>query len=131
MSHNGMEKVPISPKLTINEQFFKDKVGLDVSFDLGVRKITVLGKELNIYYVNGLCDTMYIIELMEELLHINDVEKKTYRLKEIIHNRLVNQQVENIEYMDEVVDQVGVDEHDELAGGAALADLVGNLFIRG
>lgn len=101
-----MEKVPISPKLTNNEKFFKDEVGLDVSFDLGVRKITVLGRELNIYYVNGLCDTMFIIELMEELLHINDVERKTYKVKEIIFNRLVNQQVETIEYMDEVVDQV-------------------------
>ncbi|MEA3322573.1 MAG: spore germination protein [Bacillota bacterium] len=106
MSHNGMEKVPISPKLTNNEKFFKDEVGLNVSFDLGVRKFTILGKELNLYYVNGLCDTMFIIELMEELLHINDFEKKTYKVKEIVNNRLVNQQVNNIEYMDEVVDQV-------------------------
>ncbi|WP_078382719.1 spore germination protein [Sutcliffiella halmapala] len=106
MSHNGMEKIPISPKLTNNEDFFKDKVGLNDSFDLGIRKITVLGKELNIYYVNGLCDTSYIIELMEELVHINDVERKTYKTKEIIHNRLVHQQVETIKYLDEVVDQV-------------------------
>lgn len=106
MSHNGMEKIPISPKLTNNEDFFKNEVGLDESFDVGVRKITVLGKELNIYYVNGLCDTSYIIELMEELVHINDVERKTYKVKEIIHNRLVHQQVESIEYLDEVADQV-------------------------
>ena len=106
MSHNGMEKIPISPKLSTNENFFKDEVGLDVSFDLGVRKITVLGKEVNIYYVNGLCDTMFIIELMEQLVHINDVERKSYKVREIIHNRLVHQQVEDIENLDEAVDQV-------------------------
>ena len=106
MSHNGMEKIPISPKLTKNEKFFIDRVGLHESFDMGVRKITVLGKELNIYYVNGLCDTTYIIELLEELVHLNDVERRTSRVKEVIHNRLVHQQVENIEYLDEVVDQV-------------------------
>ncbi|WP_223702448.1 spore germination protein [Sutcliffiella deserti] len=106
MSHNGMEKVKVSPSLKSNENFFKERVGLSESFDLGVRKITVLGKELNIYYVNGLCDTAYIIELMEELVHLNDVERRSSKTKEIIHNRLVHQQVENIEFLDEAVDQV-------------------------
>ncbi len=106
MSHNGLEKIPISPKLSTNENFFKDEVGLDVSFDLGVRKITVLGKEINIYYVNGLCDTMFIIEIMEQLVHINDIERKSYKVREIIHNRLVHQQVEEIQNLDEAVDQV-------------------------
>ena len=32
----------------------KERVGLGKSFDLGVRKITVLKKDVHIYYVNGL-----------------------------------------------------------------------------
>ncbi len=56
-------KVPISEKLVDNEKFFKEKIGVGTSFDLGVRKIHVLNREVHIYYCNGLCDTQYIIEL--------------------------------------------------------------------
>ncbi|MED4017226.1 spore germination protein [Sutcliffiella cohnii] len=106
MSQNGTNMKPISPTLSENEQFFKERVGLGDSFDLGMRKIHILNKEINIYYVNGLCDTQFIIEIMESLLHLNDVERKSSKVPALIENRLVHQQVENIEKLDEAVDQV-------------------------
>ena len=77
MSQNGTNMKPISPTLSENEQFFKERVGLGDSFDLGMRKIHILNREINIYYVNGLCDTQFIIEIMESLLHLNEVERKS------------------------------------------------------
>lgn len=35
-------------------------------YDVGVRKLTILDKEIQLYYLNGLCDTAYIIHLMRE-----------------------------------------------------------------
>ena len=61
---------------------------------LDVRKLKVLKKDVHIYYVNGLCDTQFIIEFIEELVEINDHEKLSTDLFKIVENRLVNQSVE-------------------------------------
>ena len=53
----------------------KEHVGLGKSFDLGVRKIIVLKKDVHIYYVNGLCDTSFIIQIMESLIELNECWK--------------------------------------------------------
>lgn len=106
MPKTSSERIPISDSLEKNEQYMKDRVGLGVSFDLGVRKIKVLKKGVNIYYVNGLCDTRFIVAILRELMRVNDFEKQSSKLYEIIENRLVNQSLKPIQYMDELVDEV-------------------------
>jgi stage V sporulation protein AF len=99
-------KTPISESPGRNEEFMKEHVGLGVSFDLGVRKLQILKKEVQIYYVNGLCDTSFITQILEELVEINDHEKLSSNVFNIVKNRIVNQSVQPIETMDELVDQV-------------------------
>ena len=106
MSQNKQGKIPISANLLDNEHFFKDKIGVGTSFDLGVRKLKVLKKDVHIYYVNGLCDTQFIIELLKQVVDINDHEKQTAKAKEIIENRLVHQQVNPVKNLDDAVDQL-------------------------
>ncbi|WP_075982193.1 spore germination protein [Bacillus massilinigeriensis] len=106
MPKTSSKRIPISDSLEKNEQYMKDRVGLGVSFDLGVRKIKVLKKGVNIYYVNGLCDTSFIVAILRELMRVNDFEKQSSKLYEIIENRLVNQSLKPIQYMDELVDEV-------------------------
>lgn len=95
---------PISPKLNENEQFFKDAIGVGTSFDLGVRKLNILKTDVHLYYCNGLCDTQYIIELLEMLVQVNDRERQPAKLPDIIENRLVHQQVNPVKSLDEAVD---------------------------
>lgn len=102
----GDNKTPISPNLPENESFFKKHIGLGESFDLGVRKFKIIQKQLHLYYVNGLCDTQYIIDLLRQLTEINDHEKESSKVKEIIENRLIHQQVSKIKTLDEAVDQL-------------------------
>jgi stage V sporulation protein AF len=89
-----------------NEAFFKEWVGMGQSFDLGVRKFTVLGHEIQLYYVNGLCDNLPVIHLMRELLSLNDKDKDADDIEVIVENRLLNQQVSKVQTLDEAVDQV-------------------------
>ncbi|WP_297990197.1 spore germination protein [Anoxybacillus sp.] len=96
--------IPISPKLNENEQFFKDAIGVGTSFDLGIRKLHILKTDVHLYYCNGLCDTQYIIELLEMLVQVNDRERQSAKLPEIIENRLVHQQVNPVKSLDEAVD---------------------------
>lgn len=99
-------KTSISPHLPENESFFKKHIGLGESFDLGVRKFTIIGKQIHLYYVNGLCDSQYIIELLKQLTDINDSEQESFKIKEIIENRLIHQQVSTVKTLDEAVDQL-------------------------
>lgn len=106
MTQEKPQQLPISTKLISNEKYFKEAVGMGTSFDLGVRKFTVLGKEVNLYFVNGLADTQFIIHLLTELMEINDFESEPDKFKEIVENRLVNQQVKHVQVLQEAVTEV-------------------------
>ncbi len=98
--------MPIPDSVEEIEKYMKNRIGLGDSFDLGVRKLKVLRKDVHFYFVNGLTDTQFIIEIVEELVAINDNEKLSANLSKIVENRLVHQSVAQIKTMDELVDQV-------------------------
>ncbi|WP_160721454.1 spore germination protein [Bacillus sp. USDA818B3_A] len=106
MSRSNEQKWPIPQSVNEIENYMKQRVGLGISFDLGVRKLKVLKKDVQIYFCNGLCDTRYIIELIEELVQINDHERQTTDIYKLIYNRLLNQSVQPIYKLDELVDLV-------------------------
>lgn len=75
MSKETHDMETIFRRLCDVEKYMTDRVGLGVSFDLGVRKISVLHHEVNVYYVNGLVDSAIISQLLEQLLFLNDEER--------------------------------------------------------
>lgn len=98
-------KTPISGELIKNEKFLKQRVGIDKSFDLGIRKVNVLDHEIQLYYLNSLCDTAYVIQLLRELMLTNK-EKPDVDVVDVIENHLVHMQVQKVKNLDEVVDQL-------------------------
>ncbi len=106
MTQKKVEKWPIPTSVNEIEHYMKQRVGLGISFDLGIRKIKILKKDVHIYYVNGLCDTIYIIQLIKELVGINNREEASPNVFKIIENRLVNQSVEKTQELDHFVTQV-------------------------
>lgn len=97
---------PIPENLLETENYMKERIGLGTSFDLGVRKLKILNKEVHIYFVNGLCDTNFIIQILREIVHINDREEVASQLQKIVENRTVHHQVSKVSKLDEVVDKV-------------------------
>ena len=106
MTRENEQTWPIPESLQEIEHYMKQRVGLGVSFDFGVRKLKILKKDVHFYWVTGLCDTRYIIEIVESLVAINDHEKLSADLFKIVENRLVNQSVQPIKTLDEMVTQV-------------------------
>ncbi|MEH7096892.1 spore germination protein [Neobacillus vireti] len=106
MSRSNEQKWPIPESVNEIENYMKQRVGLGISFDLGVRKLKILKKDVQIYFCNGLCDTRYIIELIEELVQLNDHEKQSTDIYKLVYNRLLNQSVQPIHKLDELVDLV-------------------------
>ncbi|OIU71174.1 spore germination protein [Rossellomorea aquimaris] len=101
-----IRKTPIPKDVAVLEEYMQKNVGLNKSFDLGVRKLKVLKKDVHFYYINGLTDAGYIIELVEQLVGINDHERLSTHLFDIVHNRLVHQSVEPVKTIEEAVDEV-------------------------
>ncbi|MDF2700656.1 MAG: stage sporulation protein [Haloplasmataceae bacterium] len=99
--------IPISKKLTENYEYLNDKLGFDVSFDVGYREIFIKSKKVHIYYVTGLCDTNYIIELIKGFLKLGEDDVYLHKdAFDIIHNHIVFQQVNIVEDMEEVITNV-------------------------
>ncbi|WP_010284367.1 spore germination protein [Bacillus timonensis] len=100
-------KTPISPDIVKNDKYFESRIGLGTqNFDVGVRRFKILNKEVHLYFLNGLCDTQFIIQILEELININDNERNSYQAFQIIENRLIHQQVSTIKNLDEAVDTI-------------------------
>lgn len=99
-------KIPVSSNIARNQSYLEDRLGVGVSFDVGFREIIILKKKVQLYYVTGLCDASIIQELLKKIVEINDFESNSRKLGEIIENRLVHQQVDPLDTMDEVVDQL-------------------------
>ncbi|WP_344910088.1 spore germination protein [Amphibacillus indicireducens] len=81
----------------------RDHVGVGVSFDADFREIIILGRKIQLYFVNGLCDTEIIVELLKALVNINDHEQETNDVVKIVRNRIVHQQFEEIEDIQEAI----------------------------
>ena len=96
----------IDPILKKNEVFMKERVGLDVSFDVGFREIKVLKRNIQLYYVNGLVDSLLVVEIIKKLISINDDENEKTDMKDVIENRIVHQQVSAVPTLDEAIDQM-------------------------
>lgn len=106
MEVSEKQKWPIPVSVNEIENYMKQRVGLGVSFDIGVRKLKILKTDVHIYYVNGLTDSMYIIQLMKELVNLNNHEKLSTNIFKLIENRIVNDSVEKVKTLDQVVTQV-------------------------
>ncbi|MBM7094734.1 MULTISPECIES: spore germination protein [Alteribacter] len=97
---------PLSRNILDNERRMKERVGIGKSFDVGVRKLHILDKEVQFYFVNGLCDTQYIIELLRELMFIDVADRKKRNVRDQIENHLAHMQVEYADTLDDAIRQM-------------------------
>ncbi|SFD72095.1 stage V sporulation protein AF [Bacillus sp. OV194] len=100
------KKTPISKKIQENEQQLKSRLGIGISFDVGVRKLHLLKKEVQIYYCTGLCDSLFIIEIMRELMDMDHGHQAPSNVKEILHEHLSHQQVELTDNLEIAIDRM-------------------------
>ncbi|MFD0770832.1 spore germination protein [Bacillus sp. CGMCC 1.60114] len=106
MTNQKKISIPISSFLSDNENYLKQTVGLGVTFDVGIRKFHILDKEIGVFYVNGLCDTNFIIHILDEVVDTNEIQRYEDNTVKLLENRLIHQQVSKIKTMEDVIFQV-------------------------
>lgn len=100
------ESTAIFPESAKNEQFFKQHVGIGTTFDVGLRTFTIYRKTIQLYYVNGLSESLFIMNLIKEVVNLNENHPKITDVKSLIQNRLIHQQVSSIHSLDEATDKL-------------------------
>ncbi|MDA3128626.1 spore germination protein [Aliibacillus thermotolerans] len=102
------EKMPISTDLKENEAILKERLGIGINFDVGVRTLRLLDRDLHLYFVTGLCDMEYVIELLKELMRLesNNREDRPDDVMETIENHLTHVQVEYKDTLDDCIVEV-------------------------
>lgn len=107
MTTNTDQTWPIPESVHEVEHYMKQRVGLGISFDLNIRKLKIFNKDVHIYAVSGLVDTIFAIQLVKELVELNNNEKLSSKdFGELIENRLVNQSVLPVEKLDDLIQMV-------------------------
>ncbi|CEG27714.1 spore germination protein [Bacillus sp. B-jedd] len=101
------ENKKLLPKsLTEIETYMKEQAGLGKSFDLGVRKLKFQRKDVHFYYVNGLCETAFIIEILEELNEACNNGKSVSGVMGFLEQNLSHQSVEKVYTIEKFVTSV-------------------------
>ncbi len=95
-----------SRDLEKNEARLNDRLGMGKTFDVGVRKLPFLGKEIQVYYVNGLTDDLVVVELLKELMEVDARGRKASEARKALKNHLSHVQVEETNSMDDAITQM-------------------------
>ncbi|SFP25362.1 stage V sporulation protein AF [Salibacterium halotolerans] len=93
----------ISPQIEENEEIIKERVGIGLSFDTGVRRLHILGREIQIYYVTGLVDMEAVTELLKELMKVEARGRDTPYVREAVENHLTEVQVDYKDNLEECI----------------------------
>jgi stage V sporulation protein AF len=99
-------KEPIKKRLRDNKAYMDERIGIGTSFDVGVREMTILSQNIEIYYCNSLVDSLLVTELLRELLRLVHEHRTVTDVKDMIKNHLAHEQVKEVKTMDEVVDNM-------------------------
>ncbi len=95
MSYNEFE--PVRKRIDENYKVLADTLNLEKSFDVGFRELVILGRRIQMYYVTGLIDSVLISDIMTQLVLLNNLELGQPDMLDLIHNRVVHQQVMRVD----------------------------------
>jgi stage V sporulation protein AF len=99
-------KQPIEKSLEKNYEYLQERLGLDVNYDVGCRKYKVGNRDIQLYFVNGLTDTDFIIQILKQISLVDKPLSTVGAFKELFDHSLSHVQVKVVENMDEAVDQL-------------------------
>src|SRR5680860_1331354 len=103
MSNNSSEKnVPVSKNYQENVDYINRELGVPDSFDIILREMSIGGKKVAIYSVNGMVDTHVVSYILDALIDLERSDLIVNTLDKLVKGRIVNLQVSEVQTMDKV-----------------------------
>jgi Bacillus/Clostridium GerA spore germination protein. len=103
MSNISSEKnVPVSKNYQENVDYLNRELGVPDSFDIVLREMSIGGKKVAIYSVNGMVDTHVASYILDALIDLERSDLIVNALDKLVKGRIVNLQVTEVNTMDKV-----------------------------
>ncbi len=104
MGDNSSEKnVPVSKAYQKNVDYLNRELGVPDCFDIGLREMSIGGKRVAIYSVNGLVDSNVVSYILMVLVNLERSDLIVNSLEKLVKGSIVNLQVSEVETMDKVL----------------------------
>ena len=95
----------LSYDLEANVQAINDKLGVGKAFDIKTRRIKVLGRDVQLYYLDGLVNNLEIIGVLEKILGLSS-EDQAVDVPMTMYNNITHKDAKFIETIEEVYNNV-------------------------
>lgn len=103
MDDNSSEKnIPVSKNYQENVDYLNKELGVPDSFDIVVREMSIGGKKVAIYSVNGMVDTHVASYILNALIDLERSDLIVNTLDKLVKGRIVDLQVTEVNTMDKV-----------------------------
>lgn len=103
MDDNSSEKnVPISKNYQENVDYLNRELGVPDSFDVVLREMSIGGKRIAIYSINGMVDTHVASYILDALIDLERSDLIVNALDKLVKGRIVNLQVSEVNTIDKV-----------------------------
>lgn len=103
MSLTAETNMSISKNYQENIDYLNSKLGAKESYDIVVREMTVGGKKIAIYSINGMVGRPASNLILEAFIEIEKSELVVNALEKLVKSKIVDLQVSEVEAMDEVL----------------------------
>lgn len=103
MSSTAETNIKISKNYQENVDYLNTKLGKEESFDIVVREISVGGKKVAIYSINGMVGRPASNMIIEELLELERADLGVNAIDKMVKSKINDLQVSEVESMDEVL----------------------------
>lgn len=103
MALTAETNMAISKNYQENVDYLNSKLGVPESFDIIVREMTIGGKKLAFYSVNGMITRPAVNIILDTFTEMEKTELTVNALEKLIKSKIVDLQVSEVESMDEVI----------------------------
>ncbi|KGK91694.1 spore gernimation protein GerA [Desulfosporosinus sp. HMP52] len=104
MDDNSSEKnIPVSKSYQENVDFLNRELGVPDCFDIVLREMSIGGKKVAIYSVNGMVNSQVASLIIDALIDLERSDLVVNALEKLVKGRIVNLQVSEAQTMDKVL----------------------------
>lgn len=103
MDNSSEQDIKVSKNYQENLDYLNRELGVPDSFDIVVREMSIGGKKIAIYSVNGMVNTEVASLILDALIDLERADLVVNALSKLVKGRIVNLQVSEVDTMDKIL----------------------------
>lgn len=100
--NSSEQDVKVSKNYQENVDYMNKELGVPDSYDIILREMSIGGKKVAIYSVNGMVDTHVVSYILDALIDLERADLVVNALNKLVKGRIVDLQVTEVDSMDKV-----------------------------